>query len=89
MSKLRDKIQGELEKLPTGFQYVKGSICSLSSDDDDSVSVDMLQEALTKGEVLCPRCENHMKQDTDGRWRCPQDGLVLTKEIQKKFGLKI
>ena len=89
MSKLRDKIQGELEKLPTGFQYVKGSICSLSSDDDEPVSVQALQESIEKGTVLCPRCEGPMKQDNDGRWRCPRDGLVLTEEIKKKFGLKI
>ncbi len=83
-----DKSQeGELEKV-TGFQYVQGSICRLSPDDDEPVSILELKKSFEKGAVICPRCDGPMEVRPDGMWCCPADGLVLTDEVQKKLGIK-
>lgn len=79
--------EGELEKV-TGFQYVSGSICRLSDDDDEPVITSPeLKESIDKGVVACPRCEGGMELRQDGKWWCPKDGLVLTEAVKKKFNL--
>jgi len=77
--------EGELEEV-TGFHYVKGSICRLSPDDDDPPIV-ISEESIEKGMVSCPRCAGKMEVRPDGKFWCPQDGLVLTDELMKKFGI--
>ncbi len=80
--------EGELEKV-TGFQYVPGSICRLSPD-DEPVAIAEVKESFEKGAVICPRCEGPMEvRPSDGKWWCPADGLVLTDEVKKKFNINI
>ncbi len=80
--------EGDLEKV-TGFQYSPGSICRLSPDDDEPVTILELKKSFEKGAIICPRCEGAMEVRPDGMWCCPADGLVLTDAVQKKFGIKI
>ncbi len=71
----------------TGFQYQKGSICRISLDDDDPVSIPKLKESIDQGAAICPRCEGPMEVRSDGKWFCPRDGLVLTDELRKKLNI--
>ena len=88
MGKLKEKVAGELEKISSGFQYIPGNICRLSPDDDEPVTIQQLKESIQKGAVICPRCGGEMELGKDGKWFCRQDGLVLTEEILKRFGIK-
>ena len=84
--KQKDVLKEEEKELKDikNFHYQQGSICRLEPWGDKDEKEEIIERLENK---RCPRCEGPLEERPDGKLYCPADGLILTDELRKRFGI--